>query len=166
MKYFSKFMLIVFCMCNLNFLTYGMESGAAAPEVTNSDVNTEELPTPGKDKSEINDKTESNNEVKPNDETKPENETKDKVESGEKTEPSSEEKSKEDSSNVVGKVTVNVKERESNMDYYIIYDEDGNIVEIKDAKDSSDDSDERCKDRVKSYSYSQEIVYYRVLWLM
>lgn len=169
MSCFSKiFVLSLFCMCTLNCSAYCMESGSnAAPDVANSNVNIEELPTPDEKKSESKEEstpsgeTKSNNEVKPNDETKPGNETVDKSESDKEIKSSSEEKSKEDSSNVVGKVTVDVKERESSMDYYIIYDENGNVVEIKDAKDSSDGSDEKQKDRIRSYSYSKEIIYYR-----
>ena len=127
------------------------------------------MPPPSEEKSESKENsapgvTESNNESKPSDKTKSGDEADNKVKSDEETEASEEEKSEENSSNVVGKVTVDVKERESSMDYYIIYDEDGNIVGIKDAKDASDDSDdsdERCKERVRSYSYSQEIIYYR-----
>ena len=155
-------------MCALNCSSYGMESsGKVSPEDTNSSTVAKNLPTPSEEKPESKEKsvpsdgTESSNESKLNDETKSENETKDKVKSDEETKTSEEKKSEENSSNVVGKVTVDVKERESSTDYYIIYDEDGNIVEIKDAKDSSDDSDKRCKERVKSYSYSQEIIYYR-----
>lgn len=169
MSCFSKvFVLSFFCMCTLNCSIYGMESGSElAPEAGNSSAVSESLPTPGEEKSESKEKSatgggnESNNESKPNDETKSEDENDNKVESDEETKSSEGDKSEEDSSNVVGKITVDVKERESSTDYYIVYDEDDNVVEIKDAKDSSDDSDERCKERVKSYSYSQEIIYYR-----
>ena len=170
MSCFSKiFVLSFFCMCALNCSAYCMESGGeVAPEAANSAV-AESLPTPSEEKSESKENsapgvTESNNESKPSDKTKSGDEADNKVKSDEETEASEEEKSEENSSNVVGKVTVDVKERESSMDYYIIYDEDGNIVGIKDAKDASDDSDdsdERCKERVRSYSYSQEIIYYR-----
>lgn len=170
MSYFSKiFVLSFFCMCALNCSAYCMESGGeVAPEAANSAV-AESLPTPGEEKSESKENsapsvTESNNESKPNDETKSGNETDNKVKSDEETKTSEEEKSEKNSSNVLGKVTMEVNERESSMDYYIIRDENGNIVGIKDAKDTSDDSDDSdkgCKERVRSYSYSQEIIYYR-----
>ena len=168
MSYFSKiFVLSFFCMCALNCSAYCMESGGeVALEAANSAV-AESLPTPGEEKkpeskeNSVPSVTESNNESKPSDETKSGNETDNKVKSDEETKTSEEEKSEKNSSNVLGKVTMDVNERESSMDYYIIYDEDGNIVGIKDAKDSSNDSDDKCKERVRSYSYSQEIIYYR-----